>query len=624
MAITDWNQPIYGKFTQYVDKGKNDRDSTYLGINQDYLKGWDWKSGQPLKVGDYEGANPYQYGDASTGYAGLNGLQDTEGWRTFGSGDSEYKAYADAQQNGGFIGQLGPDGVEGDAFFSAPTGSRFIGDMATTDPKLWKILQPYAKAYGSYDDKYGYTIPEEYYKAATSALGRWTTKGDWKGPARVFSLMLPAIGAGISALAGTAMGAGGTAAMSAADIAGLTQMGIDAGLTGSQLTQFVNAGGMSSLSGLSGFAGAGSDLGNLASDGWGGVGFDGPAVGTGYEGLNYGPGWDGGGYLGIDSSTVVPGFENLTNSGGWMQKLVDSGIPVDAVKYIRRNYFTPEGLVKQGASRALKKLFGGKSNGWVDALGGGGDGSGGGGMSLVDDGSFWGDLFSPKNLTSLGTSLINGVLGSSASRNAANAQLASTEAGNAILRNMFNTNRNDMEPWRQAGTFALSRLVSGLGPNGDLYRDFTKADMEADPVYASGLEFGRDEGRKAIERRALAGGGFDSGATLKALTRFANDYGSTKGNESFNRYQTQQGNRYNRLAGLAGTGQNSVNQVAALGTNMANQVANNTVSGGNARAASIVGGTNAITGGLSSFINNMNQEDLLKTYFANMAQNRVA
>jgi hypothetical protein len=138
---------------------------------------------------------------------------------------------------------------------------------------------------------------------------------------------------------------------------------------------------------------------------------------------------------------------------------------------------------------------------------------------------------------------------------------------------------------------------------GSLMRNFSQSDMNADPVYNSGLQFGLDEGRKGLERQASASGSNLSGATLKALTRFGNDYGSTKANESFNRFQTNQGNQFNRLSALSGTGQTAVGQVGAAGQNMASNISQNQIGMGNARAASAIGQSNAITGAIGQGLN---------------------
>jgi len=348
VAITDWTKPLYGNFTQYVDKGKNDRDAAYLGIRPDFLQGFNWKDpNSGISIGEYSGANPYQY----AGYDPNNGLniQRDEsgtpmgGWSVFGEGNNQYGAYADSQQNGGFIGQLGPDSVSGDAFFSAPQGQRFVGNMASEDPELWKILKPYANAYGSYDEKYGYTIPEEYYKAGTSALNRWTTKGDWKGPASIFAMMAGAVGGELFGL-GSSLGDVGSAFPSAA---------------GDGFYNFADSfgGGFGS-----GFGGGGGNMSffddilgevfpsEVDTSSWGEL------LGNGYEGLNYGPGWDSGLYSGIDSSSFVPGYEELMNQGGWLQKLSDAGVPFNVLQSIG------SGNIPPGSQSLLKKLFGGSGS----------------------------------------------------------------------------------------------------------------------------------------------------------------------------------------------------------------------------------------------------------------------
>lgn len=145
---------------------------------------------------------------------------------------------------------------------------------------------------------------------------------------------------------------------------------------------------------------------------------------------------------------------------------------------------------------------------------------------------------------------------------------------------------------------------------GSLTRNFTMADRDADPVYQSGLQFGLDEGTKGINRQAAAGGNFLSGATLKALTRFGNDYGSTKANESYNRFNADNTTQYNRLAGLSGAGQQATNQVSAAGQNMANNISASQQGVGNARGSAYLtqgnAWQNAINGGVSAFNTGMN------------------
>lgn len=149
---------------------------------------------------------------------------------------------------------------------------------------------------------------------------------------------------------------------------------------------------------------------------------------------------------------------------------------------------------------------------------------------------------------------------------------------------------------------AVSDALSGFQtPTSDpdagmLTRQFNEADLAADVPYNKGLEFGLNEGRKGINERAIANGGYDSGATLKALTRFGNDYGETKAAGAQNRFTGRQSQVYNMLTGQQNVGINATNAVSGAGTNMTNQVAQLYGDQGNAQAAGIVGGANAMAG----------------------------
>ena len=259
-------------------------------------------------------------------------------------------------------------------------------------------------------------------------------------------------------------------------------------------------------------------------------------------------------------------------------------------------------------------------------------------------------------LIGAGASVASGLMGASAASSAADSQAEGAAQANATQRYMYDQTRADNAPFLNNGTEAnnqLARLMglvtsgqretamqslinqarqsnptisenwvplessvdaeaSRMGYSSDpmsspLLRQFTAADMNADPVYNSGLQFGLDEGRKGLERQAAAGGSMLSGATLKALTRFGNDYGSTKANESYNRFQTNQTNNFNRLASVSGAGQTAVNQVGAAGQSMANNVSQNQLGVGNARGASTIAGTNALMGGIAGAFNGLQQ-----------------
>lgn len=198
-----------------------------------------------------------------------------------------------------------------------------------------------------------------------------------------------------------------------------------------------------------------------------------------------------------------------------------------------------------------------------------------------------------------------------------------------IMRGEMGSAKDVYDRYKAAG-FEFGHVAPGGGDPGssgggygDLLRKFTMADRDADPVYRSGLEFGLNQGTQGINNRAIATGNYDSGATLKALTRFGNDYGSTKANESYNRFTQDQSNIYNKLAGVSGAGQVAANQVGAAGQNSANNISNLMTGEGNARAAGIVGGANAWAGGMQNAYNNYNnynQQQMLKQLFNNSNQ----
>jgi len=240
------------------------------------------------------------------------------------------------------------------------------------------------------------------------------------------------------------------------------------------------------------------------------------------------------------------------------------------------------------------------------------------GMETMGGGMDWGNILDGLKTSDLlrgGLSLANGLMGQNATNRATDAQVGASNAAIAEQRRQYDQTRTDQMPFMRSGYAANERLARLLGIDpaqaseagyGDLTRKFTTNDLNADPVYQSGLQFGLDEGRKGINARATATGNWDSGATLKALTRYGNDYGSTKANDSFNRFNTENTNIYNRLAGISGGGQTATNSVSASGANTAGNVANLQAGIGNANAAGIVGGNNAwanAIGGVNSVMN---------------------
>lgn len=131
---------------------------------------------------------------------------------------------------------------------------------------------------------------------------------------------------------------------------------------------------------------------------------------------------------------------------------------------------------------------------------------------------------------------------------------------------------------------------------GSLLKPFSQNDLNNDVVYNTGLQFGLDQGNQAIDRRAAASGGWDSGATLKALAKYANDYGTTKAAGAQQRFMGDKEFTYNSLGGIANRGVQATGLASGVGTSTANNISSSLSDIGNANAAGTIGAANAYNG----------------------------
>jgi hypothetical protein len=204
------------------------------------------------------------------------------------------------------------------------------------------------------------------------------------------------------------------------------------------------------------------------------------------------------------------------------------------------------------------------------------------------------------NALGVASPLIGSILGSNASSDAADAQIAAANAASANTMAMYNQNRADLSPWRVAGVNALNQLSAGTQPGGQFVRPFGMSDYQADPGYG----FRLSEGIKALDRSAASRGNLLSGGALKGITRYGQDMASQEYGNAYARYNQDQGNAFNRINSMSSTGANAAGQIAGLGASAAGQVGNNIMGAGNAQAAGMVGGANALSAGLAGAYNN--------------------
>lgn len=218
-----------------------------------------------------------------------------------------------------------------------------------------------------------------------------------------------------------------------------------------------------------------------------------------------------------------------------------------------------------------------------------------------------------------GGSLLGGLFGASGAKKAAKAQLQAAREANALQEKMFNQQVALQEPFRQAGLTTQAELLRQFGLGGDatsqgygnMLKDFSAADFQADPGYAFRLQ----EGLKGLDRQAAARGGLISGAALKAAERYGQDLGSQEYQNAYNRYNQNRSTRYNMLTGQQAVGQNATNAQTQAAGNYGQQAGQTLMDMGNARASGYMGSANAWSNALSGAGNAFMQGQMLGKMF---------
>jgi len=206
------------------------------------------------------------------------------------------------------------------------------------------------------------------------------------------------------------------------------------------------------------------------------------------------------------------------------------------------------------------------------------------------------------------------LFGSRAASKAADTQAAAADRAAELQKEQFERQVELQAPFREAGVRALPELETA-----SRYTPFGMDQFQQDPGYA----FRLSEGQKALDRQAAARGGLISGSALKAAQRYGQDMGSQEYTNAFNRYQTERQARLNPLQSLAGFGQTSVNQLGQAGQNYATNVGNLMTGSGAAQAAGQVGMANAFTGGLGTYLNYNQGNNLLNALQRNQNMQMV-
>jgi hypothetical protein len=198
-------------------------------------------------------------------------------------------------------------------------------------------------------------------------------------------------------------------------------------------------------------------------------------------------------------------------------------------------------------------------------------------------------------------SIGSAVIGSSAAKDAANAQLQAAQSAQQTQLQMFDKAQAAQAPYNTVGQGAIKTLsglygISGSdagtgGPSQASLDAFTQS-----PDYA----FAKQQGDLALQRSAAAGGTLISGGQLKAAQEFGQGLASQ-----------QYGNYYNRLLSLAQIGQSAASGISNSALTAGGQIGNSLQAGGQAAASGIVGSANALSGGLNGAASSLGQAALL-------------
>jgi len=211
-----------------------------------------------------------------------------------------------------------------------------------------------------------------------------------------------------------------------------------------------------------------------------------------------------------------------------------------------------------------------------------------------------------------GAVAVSGYMGSQAAKKGGEEQAGATRYAADLSQQQYEQTRQDQMPFLEAGKGALNQLI----PLASNYKPFDYNAMTADPGYG----FRLSEGQKALDRQAAARGGLISGSALKAATRYGQDMGSQEYTNAFNRYQTERNAQLNPLQSLAGMGQTTMTNLGTMGAQNATNVGNLMTSGAAAQAAGNVGQTNAITGGIGTYLNYNQGNNLVDALRRNQPQ----
>lgn len=205
-------------------------------------------------------------------------------------------------------------------------------------------------------------------------------------------------------------------------------------------------------------------------------------------------------------------------------------------------------------------------------------------------------------------SLFGGIMGSNASKKAAQQQIEADQKGIGTIQGSETSALGQLSPYTSAGSKATGSLSDMLStPGQGLLTPWTQqftaptADQAAaTPGYQAQLKAGED----ALQNSAAARGGLLSGRTAADLNSYAQGLASTNYQNTFqnslqqyqsayNTFQNNQANTYNRLFGVSGQGLQAANSAANVNMGAGQDIAGLQSAQGAAAAGGTLGSANA-------------------------------
>lgn len=215
----------------------------------------------------------------------------------------------------------------------------------------------------------------------------------------------------------------------------------------------------------------------------------------------------------------------------------------------------------------------------------------------------------------MGAGIGGAIGGGMDAQSAAEMQARAARNANATQLAMFNQQRADQQPWREAGVRALGDLQDP-----SLQRTFTMADFQADPGY----QFRMSEAQRAIDSAASARGGGMSTGMMRNLNQAVQGVASNEITNAYNRFNADRDQRFNKLSALAGLGQTANSQIANAGQNYANQYGQNVMGAANAQAAGQIASSNAMSNAVGQGMNTWMQYQMMNRYAPGVSQTQQA